>query len=232
MVHRLFRVSFLTITIFIIFIVTIHTVNKYFSTKNNKMNQYEESEFVLTDDILYHGQKIDVQLLTPNDYSRPQTKIRKMNGIVIHYVGNPMTTAQNNRNYFEGLSKKGTSYASSHFIVGLEGEIIQCIPLNEIAYCSNERNDDTIAIEVCHEDATGQFNEASYESVVDLVAYLCQMFDLTTKDVIRHYDVTEKRCPLYYVDHEEEWVNLKEDVESVLNVLNDENKRNMVKMDK
>ena len=58
------------------------------------------------------------------------------------------------------------------------------------------------------------------------------MFDLTTKDVIRHYDVTEKRCPLYYVDHEEAWVNLKEDVKSVLNVLNDENKRNMVKMDK
>ena len=68
----------------------------------------------------------------------------------------PIPTAQANRNYFESLSsgEEGT-YASSHFIVGLEGEVLQCIPLTEIAYASNIRNADTVAIEVCHPDETG-----------------------------------------------------------------------------
>ena len=83
-------------------------------------------------------------LLTVNPWSRPGTPLEKIDGVVIHYVGNPSTTAQANRNYFESLSSGETeTYASSHFVVGLEGEVIQCIPLTEIAYASNIRNDDT-----------------------------------------------------------------------------------------
>ena len=70
-------------------------------------------------------------------------------------MGNPGSSAQSNRDYFEGLKDSGETYASSNFIVGLEGEVIQCIPTNEIAYCSNERNSDTVSIEVCHETADG-----------------------------------------------------------------------------
>ena len=82
--------------------------------------------------------------LTVNEWSRPGTSLEKINGVVIHYVGNPGTTAQANRNYFESLASgaEGT-YASSHFVVGLEGEVIQCVPLTEVAYASNERNGDT-----------------------------------------------------------------------------------------
>ena len=111
---------------------------------------------------------------------------------MIHYVGNPGTTAKANRNYFESLSSGETeTYASSHFIVGLEGEVIQCIPLTEIAYASNIRNEDTVAIEVCHPDETGAFSPAAYQQVVELTAWLCRTFDLDPDtDVIRHYDVT------------------------------------------
>ena len=42
---------------------------------------------------------------------------------------------------------------SAHFLIGLEGEIIQCIPLNEKSSATNDRNRDTISIEVCHPDA-------------------------------------------------------------------------------
>ena len=82
--------------------------------------------------------------LTVNPWSRPGTELKKINGVVIHYVGNPGTTASGNRNYFESLST-GTDgvYASAHFVVGLDGEVIQCIPLREISYASNTRNDDT-----------------------------------------------------------------------------------------
>lgn len=152
--------------------------------------------------------------LTINEWSRPGTELREIRGVVIHYVGNPGTTAQANRNYFESLSSgaEGT-YASSHFVVGLEGEVIQCIPLTEEAYASNGRNGDTVAIEVCHPDETGAFNAAAYDRVVELTAWLCREFRLDPgTEVIRHYDVTEKACPKYYVEHPEAWDAFRADV--------------------
>ncbi len=155
---------------------------------------------------------VDKQLLTPNPYSRPETPVQKVNAIVIHYVGNPGTSAAANRSFFEGLAVSGETYASSNFIVGLEGEILQCVPVNEVAYCSSDRNSDTVSIEVCHPDAEGQFTEASMASLVKLTAWLCEAFHLSADDVIRHYDVTGKECPLYYVHHPEAWQGLKEAV--------------------
>jgi N-acetylmuramoyl-L-alanine amidase CwlA len=151
-------------------------------------------------------------LLTPNDYSRPQTPLTKVNSIVIHYTANPGTSAEANRNYFENLKTTKTTSASSHYIIGLEGEIIQCIPLNEIAFASNDRNSDTISIESCHPDKTGKFNEYTYQSLVQLTAWLCAEYDLKREDIIRHYDVSGKHCPIYYVDHEDAWEQFKDDV--------------------
>ena len=153
-----------------------------------------------------------VELLTINEYSRPAIALEKVNGIVVHYTANPGTTAQQNRDYFEGLAESHTTHASSHFIIGLEGEIVQCIPCNEIAYASNERNYDTIAIECCIEDEKGQFNEATYQSLVKLVTWLMGRYNLTSADVIRHYDVTGKACPKYYVENPTEWDKFKQDL--------------------
>ena len=161
---------------------------------------------------------VQQDFLTVNSWSRPGTPLEKIGGVVIHYVGNPNTTAQANRNYFESLSsgEEGT-YASSHFIVGLEGEVLQCIPLTEIAYASNIRNADTVAIEVCHPDETGAFSDASYRRTVELTAWLCREFGLDPmEDVIRHYDVTGKICPRYYVDHPEAWESFLADVASAV----------------
>ena len=153
-------------------------------------------------------------LIPVNQYSRPGRYLRQINGIVIHYVGNPGSTAKANRNYFASLSggKTGT-YASSHFIVGLDGEVIQCVPLTEVSYASNQRNGDTVAIEVCHPDAGGKFSDTTYNRVVELAAWLCHTFHVDPEtDVIRHYDVTGKICPRYYVNHPEAWERLRGDI--------------------
>ena len=151
-----------------------------------------------------------------NEWSRPGTELPQIKGVVIHYVGNPGTTAQANRNYFASLaSGQDGVYASSHFVVGLEGEVIACVPLTEMAYASNTRNDDTVAIEVCHPDETGQFAPVTYDRVVELTAWLCETFRLDPRtDVIRHYDVSGKICPKYYVDEPAAWDQLLADVES------------------
>lgn len=155
--------------------------------------------------------------LTVNAYSRPAVALEQVNGIVIHYTANPGTTARQNRSYFEGLAESKETKASSHFIVGLSGEIIQCIPLDEIAYASNERNSDTISIECCIDNEAGKFSDETYDAVVRLTAWLVGKYDLAIEDIIRHYDVTGKNCPKYFVEHESAWEDFKLDVEKYIN---------------
>ena len=140
--------------------------------------------------------------------ARTGEKLAAVRGIVIHYVGNPGSTAQGNRDYFDSP----TTEVSAHFVVGLDGEILQCLPLAEKSAASNHRNSDTISIETCHPDETGKFTDVTYASLVRLTAYLCERFSLDTDDVIRHYDVTGKLCPLYYVEHEDAWEKLRADI--------------------
>ena len=156
--------------------------------------------------------EIDVQLLDVNPYSRPGTETEEITGIVVHYTANPGSTAQNNRDYFNGLKDSHETEASSNFIVGLDGEIIQCVPTWEMAYASNSRNIDTVSIECCHPDETGKFTDETYRALVQLTAWLCVKFDLTEDQVIRHYDVTGKNCPKYFVENEDAWAQFKEDV--------------------
>ncbi|MDD6992329.1 MAG: N-acetylmuramoyl-L-alanine amidase [Oscillospiraceae bacterium] len=160
--------------------------------------------------------KITEMLLTPNKYSRPCIKLEQVRKIAVHYVGNPKSTAKNNRDYFENLKDTHERYVSAHFIIGLEGEIIQCIPLNEWSYCTNQANGYSISIECCHPDSTGKFNGATEDSLVELCAFLCQKFGLSADDIIRHYDVTGKRCPLWYVDHPNDFKAFRERVRAAV----------------
>lgn len=158
---------------------------------------------------------IEQDFIRKNIYSRPAVSRYVINDIVIHYVANPNTSAARNRNYFDGLADQtgddGQS-ASAHFVIGLDGEIIQCIPIREIAYTSNFRNMDTVSIECCHPDETGEFTEATYESLVKLTAWLCDEIGIGRDRVIRHYDITEKSCPKYFVDNEDAWKTFLSDV--------------------
>lgn len=158
-------------------------------------------------------------LLPVNDYSRPGTALEEINNIVVHYVGNPGTTAAQNRSYFSRLADSGETLASSNFLIGMEGEILECVPINEVAYCSNWRNEDTISIECCHPGESGEFTNDTYDSLVRLTSWLCNELGLDSSDVIRHYDVTGKECPKYYVEHESAWEVFKSDVQEALDVI-------------
>lgn len=89
---------------------------------------------------------VDVQIIPVNGAARRGETMKKVTDIAIHYVGNPGTTRPANRNYFA----QPDTQVSAHFLVGLDGEVIQCIPLEEKSSATNERNRDTISIEVCH----------------------------------------------------------------------------------
>lgn len=158
---------------------------------------------------------ITEELLTKNSNSRPGILLDQVNGVVVHYTANPGTDAMANRNYFESRKNMPESVenkVSSHFVIGLDGTIIQCIPLEEMSYASNDRNHDTISIECCHPDGSGKFRKETKTSLIRLTAWLCGKYELQKEDIIRHYDVTGKNCPKYYVKHPKKWNALRTEI--------------------
>lgn len=153
-----------------------------------------------------------VDLLEQNRYSRPGTNLKKVNNIFVHYTANPGTSAEQNRNYFANLAETGERSASAHFIIGYDGEIIQCIPLEEEAYAVKGRNNDSVSIECCYLSEDGAFTPSTYNSLIALLSWLCEEYELSSADILRHYDEGGKKCPLYYVEHEDEWEQLRGDV--------------------
>lgn len=156
-------------------------------------------------------------LLTPNQYSRPQLVIHKVQAIVLHWVGNPGTTAEANRRYFESLKTVAIGKASAHYIID-DKEIVRCIPDSEVAYhCGVPNPADyttyakdrwggehpnwyTIGVEHCHPDWTGKWTKEVLHLSHALVAGLCiehQLDPIT--DIVTHNDITGKDCPLWMV---------------------------------
>lgn len=175
------------------------------------------------------------KLLTPNKYSRPQTKLKSVKGIVIHWVANTNSSAIANRNFFENKKNGKSDFGSAHYIIGLDGEIIQCIPNDEIAYhvgsdtytkealnkLSSYPNDCTLGIECTHIKDSGEMSKETYISLIKLVVYLCKQFNLNETNLWLHYEVVGwKNCHRWFVDNPDEWSKFKMDIKKELN--NDE----------
>ena len=157
--------------------------------------------------------KVKEMLITPNKWSRPQTKIGTIKNIVVHWVGNAGSTAENNAKYFNSLKDGRGTYASSHYIIGNDGVVIRCVPENEVAYHASSANNYSIGIEVCHPDNTGKYTDLAYKALIELMVDLCNKYKLEPEQaIIRHYDVSGKECPKYYVKNEDAWKKLRQDV--------------------
>ena len=153
--------------------------------------------------------------LTPNEYSRPGEPLESVKNVFVHYTANPGTSAAQNRSYFEWQKDTHEASVSAHFIIGYEGEIIQCVPLDEIAYAVMTRNYDSVSIECCYLEEDGAFTQETYDSLISLLAWLTDIYDLDSEDILRHYDCGGKKCPLYYTEHEDAWEQLKKDVDKL-----------------
>lgn len=151
-------------------------------------------------------------LLEVNEYSRPGTPLTKINSIFVHYTANPGTSAAQNRSYFANLAQTHERSASAHLIIGYDGELIQCIPFDEQAYAVMTRNEDSISIECCYLSDDGSFTQETYDTLIHTLAWLLKEYDLSTEDILRHYDCGGKLCPLYYAENEGAWEELRQDV--------------------
>lgn len=158
------------------------------------------------------------KFITKNRYSRIGKPLNKLLGVVVHYVGANFQKPENTVAYFESLKNgKNQIYASAHYVIGTDGNGINCIPDTEVAYHCGAReykkgiverlsaypNYTTIGIEMCHTDKG--FTEETLETSAKLVAQIISENGLDVSDVYRHYDITGKICPKFFVDDESQW---------------------------
>jgi N-acetylmuramoyl-L-alanine amidase CwlA len=175
--------------------------------------------------------QIQKDLLTINEYSRPGTKLKKVQGIVVHWVANPNTSAKANRNFFENRKNGKSGYGSAHYIIDLDGSIIMAIPPEEVAYhvgaesyrsealkrLGSYPNSTTLGIECTHVDWNGKMTDKTYESLILFCAELCKKYNLDPlADLYRHYDITGKICHKWFVDHPYEWEKFKQKVKECM----------------
>lgn len=167
---------------------------------------------------------ITQDFLTPNPYSRPKDKLKEVRGIVLHWTANPLSTAIGNRSFFENRKYGKTSYGSAHYIVDLDGNIIQCLPELEIGYhvgshvytshalnrLSSYPNNCTIGIEMTHTNWDGEFTKDTYQSTLNLAVSLLRKYELDENDLWLHKTVVGwKDCARWFVNNNNEWIKFK-----------------------
>ena len=142
-----------------------------------------------------------IKNLTTKNYTSANK--RTISYIVIHWVGS-VSSAYNNTVYFKS-SYRGSS---AHYFVD-DDSIYQCVEDGNIAwhcgtsgtyYHKYARNSNSIGIEMCL-DKANSISEKTIEKTGILVRYLMDLYNIPAENVIRHYDVTHKKCPGIYVDN-------------------------------
>lgn len=215
---RIATLSFLVSLIVLLSFVLVKQISGLFYNKEETTTVFkagvQKQEEIKADESF--RPMITEDFIPINEYSRPGEKLEKVNNIFVHYTANQGTSAAQNRSYFENLGITGETSASAHFVIGYDGEIIQCVPLDEIAYAVMKRNYDSISIECCYLSDDGKFTDATYQSLIRLSAWLLKEYQLAPEDMRRHYDEGGKRCPLYFVEHEDAWERFLKDLKEYI----------------
>lgn len=136
--------------------------------------------------------------------------------IVIHYTANDGDTDEANANYFA----TGIRKASAHYFVD-DDSITQSVLDDYNAWSvggsrwSNYKqtggarlykkctNANSISIELCDTQKDGVIypTQATIQNALELTRYLMSKYNVPLDRVIRHFDVTGKACPAYWVDN-------------------------------
>lgn len=158
---------------------------------------------------------IKKQLVNRKNYgnTRPLSDIKF---IVIHYTANDGDTDENNAKYFTN----NVVQVSAHYFVDSDS-ITNAVPENYAAWhCGGVKyavggkfygkctNANSIGIEICDDIKNGVVypSAKTIQNVIDLTKSLMKKYNVPAEHIIRHYDVTGKPCPAYWVD-DQKWKN-------------------------
>ena len=142
-----------------------------------------------------------------------QGRTQPIQFLVIHYTANNGDTVQNNLDYFAGNAVG----ASAHYFVDENGYGQSVKDADTAWHCGASsyrheacRNANSIGMELCsRKDSRGNyyFMDQTVYNAAALARQLMQTYGIDRAHVLRHYDVTGKRCPAPMVDNPTLWEN-------------------------
>ena len=132
--------------------------------------------------------------------------------IVMHYTANNGDTAKNNCDYYHRV---GGLQASAHYFVDEHGAMQSVRECDTAWHCGARaywhpecRNANSIGIEMCSRkraDGSYYIKPETVANAAALAKDIMQRYGIDTDHVLRHYDVTGKRCPMPWVDDPAQW---------------------------
>lgn len=137
--------------------------------------------------------------------------------IVMHYTANNGDTAKNNCDYYHRV---GGLQASAHYFCDEHGAMQSVRECDTAWHCGARaywhpecRNGNSIGIEMCSRkraDGSYYIKPETVANAAALAKGIMQRYGIDTEHVLRHYDVTGKRCPMPWVDDPAQWTEFKE----------------------
>ena len=143
--------------------------------------------------------------------------------LVYHFTANDGDKAINNGKYF----KNNVVKASAQYFVD-DDIVIQSVEDEYVAYAVGGKrlntnggkyygvctNYNSINIEMCDTIKNGKFDlsTGTRKTAIELGKHLVKKYNIPKERVIRHYDVTGKNCPAYFVKDEKAWINFRNEI--------------------
>ena len=154
----------------------------------------------------------------PSNYRAGRTQ--PVRYIVMHYTANNGDTARNNCDYYHRV---GGLQASAHYFCDEHGAMQSVREGDTAWHCGAEagrrywhpecRNGNSIGIEMCSRkraDGSYYIKPETVANAAALAKDIMQRYGIDTDHVLRHYDVTGKRCPMPWVDDPAQWAAFKD----------------------
>ena len=159
--------------------------------------------------------------------------------IVMHYTANNGDTAKNNCDYYHRV---GGLQASAHYFVDEHGAMQSVRECDTAWHCGARaywhpecRNANSIGIEMCSRkraDGSYYILPETVANAAALAREIMQRYGIDTEHVVRHYDVTGKRCPMPWVDDPAQWAAFKDMLMPKSTTTDEEDEDDMVRYNK
>ena len=145
--------------------------------------------------------KIKKYYLTKSDNTRRMEKMELPQKIILKSSKYNGFSCLKNRNIIEMSKYRDDREFSCHYIVGVNGEIINIIPENEKAICSQniDIDSDSIGIMLCL-DKDGEFTKKELISLKGLIKRLREKYNIKREAVLTEYEINGARRPGIFVD--------------------------------
>ena len=154
----------------------------------------------------------------PSNYRAGRTQ--PVRYIVLHYTAGNGDTARNNCDYYHRV---GGLQASAHYFCDEYGAMQSVREGDTAWHCGAEagrrywhpecRNANSIGIEMCSRkraDGSYYILPETVANAAALAREIMQRYGIDTEHVVRHYDVTGKRCPMPWADDPAQWTAFKD----------------------